>query len=384
MNSELNEKNIVKKYLPVTPIILLTLILILIFRYNKEKVGNLIEEGKKDLVSFYMDNLYPIFSKSQITTEDIFNFALFNTIPIDKNKDKVLLITEDDKNKTVFEIKTLPFNKNTENYERFIKDLGINKKEKEDIDSILNSYKNDITVSILANDKNTLAINPKLIDLQKVVAADLINYLLKLNRVNLEKIFNHDIRNKINITEFISKIRKRPYKEYIFITPDSIFKKSFVPDTSKLYLSGDIRFPQLGNQHSKEISVELNFDMNEHKLKKLSSIVDSNKIIINIPIELKNIIPDFNENVEVQMKELDIALKKLNEQLNIKIKSHERKEETKKIKEFKFINPVDIINKQSKAFEKTKDWEEFGKKIDSMVKQFENDYSDSINKKFRK
>jgi len=377
-SSENIEKTFLKKYLPILPIIILTILLMFFFHHNKNHVGDLIEKGKKDLVSFYMENLRPIFSSSQITNEDIFNFALYRTIPVDKQNNKVLIVSDKGNNQQVFEIKKLPFNKNTENYKKFIEYMELNEREKEKVDSILNSYKKEISLSILMNDNKTIAINPKLAELQKVITADLINYLLKINRNLADKRLN--IPKNINFQEIISLSKRQPDNKYIFITPDTIFKKSFNLDTNKmkLDLDGNIKSP-VADKKLNEINIEFSFNKRNKNVPKYFSIVDSNNIKITIPIELNDIMPLINESINVKIED------KLFEDINKKEKIlKKQKHELKNDIQLNFENPIEFVNKALEIAAKQKDWEEFGKKMDSLGRQLEKKYSDSVYKSTRK
>ncbi|MEJ5350616.1 MAG: hypothetical protein WHS65_03390 [Melioribacteraceae bacterium] len=373
------EKNFLRKYLPVLPFIILTIFLMIVFYHNKGNVNELIEKGKKDLVSFYMENLKPIFSSSQITNEDIFNFALYKTIPIDKQNNKVLIVSDEKNNQQILEIKRVPFNKNTENYNKFIEYMGLNENEKEKVDSILSSYKKEISLSILMNNK-TIAVNPKLAELQNIITADLINYLIKINHNAADKINKLNIPKDINFQEIISIAKKHPDNQYIFITPDTIFKKSLTIDTNKirLDLNGNIEPPAI-DKKLKKINIELSLDNRNKKNPKYFSIEDTNNIKINIPIELNEIIPAISESIRVNV----LSTLKMEQIKYNKLQKHELKDRI----QLNFENPFEFVSKALEIAAKQKDWEEFGKKMDSLGRQLEKKYSDSVyeaKKKYKK
>ncbi len=373
---EQSEKGFIKKYLPVIPIVLLTLLLMILFRYNKENIGKLIQQGKKDLISFYMENLQPIFLSSQITNEDVFNFALYNTIPVNKSNNEILLITEEKNGKKEYQIKNIPYDKHTSNYESFAKYFDLTEDEKNVIDSILNSYKKEISISILMNDKNTLAINPRLGELQKILIADLTYYLMKLKRINFDEMFKNNflIRDKINLSELISLKRKIPNNEYIFITPDTIFKYTYEIDTSKLKLNGDISIPKFSYKKLKKFNIEINFDNNVKMPERLIIRDDSTKLKINVPINMVNMMSMIDDSFQVKFKDLDVLLKQVEEQISkglINTKEYGKKGNQKI--EFHFRNPIRLFN-EFEIMGKQKDWDEFIKDLDS----FRENYSDTL------
>ena len=105
-------RDLAKKYLPVSSLILLTILLMIFFRYKKNDIGRLIESGKENLISFYAQNLKPLFATTDISNEDVFNFALYQSIPIDKQNNKILTVTNQDADNQVYEIKPTVYNPN--------------------------------------------------------------------------------------------------------------------------------------------------------------------------------------------------------------------------------------------------------------------------------
>ncbi len=76
---------------------------------------------------------------TEITNEDVFNFALYQTLPIDKIENKVLRISEID-GETNYEVIPNSYKESTENYQNFINYMGFSGEQKNKLDSILESY----------------------------------------------------------------------------------------------------------------------------------------------------------------------------------------------------------------------------------------------------
>lgn len=386
---ENNFKIIIKKYLPIIPLILLTVFLIIIFRHKKEGFNKLIEKGKQDLFSFYTQNLEPIFTPKEISNEDVFNFALYKALPIDQQNNKVLFLSNTKDNNQTYEIKPTPFNYNTKNYERFINYFGLTKEQKEKTDSILNSYKKDLALSLLVNDKNTIAINPKLADIQKAIFADLLNYFLKVNHKKVEKIFlkNSETIQDKNFLEFISSTKRIPNNEYIFVTPDTVFKKPFVLDTNKLNLelNGTLKLKPIAVSKLQNINVELVLNPNKNKETKFYNYIakhDSDFMKVTIPINEFGLTTKFNDSLKIKIENLENLLKNIGVSSE-KIKHTNSQKTLKNIElkdkiEFQFEDPMKFANKAVEMLSQQKDWEEFGYKVDSLAKEFRKNYSDSI------
>lgn len=224
MKSKIKEN--IFKYFPVSALVMLTILLMLFFKYNKRDINRLLEKGKDNLLAFYSENLKPLFASTEISNEDVFNFALYESLPIDKEKNKVLLLSNQESGNLVYEIKPSAFNPNTRNYESFVDYLELGKDEKKIADSILSSYKQEIYLSVLTNEKNAVAINPKLNELQKAVLADLLTFADKVNEKKTSELFHSEKKffadNKLSSYSVAAK--EIPHSDFIFITPDTVFQ----------------------------------------------------------------------------------------------------------------------------------------------------------------
>lgn len=394
-------KELVKKLLPVTSLILLTLLLMIFFRHKKQDIGKLIEQGKNNLISFYAQNLQPLFTTTDITNEDVFNFALYNSLPIDKGGNKVLTISNQSDNNQIYEIKPLSYNSETNNYQKFVEYLGLNSKQKNEADSILNQYKKELYLSILMNDKNTIAVSSKISELQKAALADILNFARKVNAQKTWDIFpvhqgwDNDVKN------FIVSAKENPQNEFLFITPDTAFKTICTIDPEELNKAVDdkIKLSETQTKWTANASANWGFDFhfsqesNENNKKSVRHNIsvqhpDSNSFKIIIPIPEIPEAPFVNDSIRIK---LDEAAKKLR-QLSVVFKgkdfnkSLERKLRNSKSTssgDFHFEDPTEIISKTIQLISKKdfKGWEEFGEKMDSLANEFGDNYSDSMLKK---
>ena len=96
----------IKKFLPYIFLLLLTLVLMFFFKHHKQEISRMLEEGKNNIVSFYTSNLKPLFTQTQISEEDLFNFALYKSLPLDKDKNKVLVLSNDNLGNREYVIKS--------------------------------------------------------------------------------------------------------------------------------------------------------------------------------------------------------------------------------------------------------------------------------------
>lgn len=399
-------KEITKKLLPVSSLILLTLLLMFFFRQKKQDIGRFFEKGKDNLVAFYSQNLKPLFTTTEITNEDVFNFALYNSLPIDKNSNRVLTVSKQGDDNQVFEIKPVLYNTETKNYEKFVNYLGLNPKQREEADSILNLYKKQLYLSVLMDKNNTVAVSSKINELQKAALADILNFAGKINAQKAWNIFPVQPGWENDVENFIVSAKNDKQNEFLFITPDTAFKTicTIDPDELNKAVEQKIKQSEISKQWSANSTAGWNFDFhfsqetNKTKSAGKESIKhdiriqhpDSNSFKVVIPFPEIPDVPLLNDSIRIK---LDEAAKKLR-QLSILFDGKEHSKflgrnlkdsKSKDAVQFNFEDPTEIINKTMQFISKEdfKDWEEFGERIDSIANEFGNNYKDSILKKYK-
>ncbi|MDQ7818316.1 MAG: hypothetical protein RDU14_14915 [Melioribacteraceae bacterium] len=395
-------KELIKGYLPVAALILLTIFLMIFFRYHKRGLSRLIEEGKNNLVSFYAQNLKPLFATTEISNEDVFNFALYQSLPIDKINKKVLLVSSEEEGSQVFEIKPASYNPDTYNYERFVGFLNLNPEQKLIADSILGAYKKEIYLSILMNDKNTIAINPKLSDLQQAVLADLLAFSEKVSSEKTYELFPNQYKlfSRADIKSFASKTKDLPRGDYIFITPDTVFQTECTIDSKEFDKLMDIDLnKQIALQGYKNLKVDVHISNLEKKAEKSLKEdeskfwhqMDSNLVQVVIPIpkirEAGSI--SINDSVRIKLKKASDKLKMFtvkwedqNKKLHSKVHVSPPKPPSKgEALQFQFnIDPGAFTRQAVEMALKGnyKDLEKLGIRMDSIAKAFEKSLNDSL------
>jgi hypothetical protein len=396
-----NKKSSIKKYLPVSALILLTICLMLVFRHNKRNIGFLIESGKKNLIEFYARNLKPLFETTDISNEDVFNFALYQSLPIDKQNNKVLTISDAGDGKQVYEIKSINYNPKTNNYQRFVKIMGLNSRQKEEADSILNVYKKELYLSVLMNDKNTVAVSSKISELQKAILADLLNFVHKIDPKKAWEIFPEQGGLNNQMKDFIAQTKEIPQNEFVFITPDTAFKAVCNVDTKKAEKAIQIKMKIADSIPMPETVPEVNWNFDFHfqdenlsksEKRERSEIrihhPDSNFFKVVFPgdeIENKK---EFDDIVRGKLNEAAEKLKRLSisfEKKNKSLKKELGKLNKEKV-ELYFQDPTQFVEKtlQMVAKQDFKNWDEFGKKMDSVARSFAGSFSDSVYVEHRK
>jgi len=375
-----------KKFIPYIILFLLTIALMFFFRYNKRDIGKIIEVGKNNLLAL-AKNLKPLLFETEINNEDVFNFALYQSIPLDKGKNKVLLISKDEPGNNIYEIKPASYNQQTNNYNSFVRLLGLNAKQKAETDSILNSYKKEIYSSILINDKNTIAVNPRLPMLQQAVLADLISFAQKIDENKSKKLFPNAYKfyNNKKISNMIVSAKEIPNNEYILISPDTVARTYFNWDQEKFnkHLADFEKSKSV--EHSPMPKYDFNLDVVPEKIKNKHSVssesdnsfkLDPELLKVVIPPETMNELTDMiSDTIRIKLNEVAKQLK------NIPIPAFMPRSKSSKLpkipvppnadngEQTMLIDPYEIVNKTMEMLSKQdfSKLEEFGAKMDSLV-----------------
>jgi hypothetical protein len=362
----------------------LSIFLMLIFRHNKSEISQFFESSKNSLISLYTSNLRPLLASTEITTDDVFNFAVYQEIPVDKQK--VLIVSDNTSGDLIYEIQPKYKNENKNSYEQFKNYLNLTELENEKVDSILNSYKDEIYSSILVNDKNTIAASPKLASLQKLLLTEIIlfaeNVGKKTNSHVIENLIDFDI-NKIH--KYSTQIKTLPKEDYIFITPDTVFQR---PISFSHFTKGD------GKDYLKKLN-EVKVDVKQEKPKAKSKIphpasfkysihLDTNLVKVVIPLPSIVLALGVEDSIKVNLEKVAEKLRNIKLELNEKkkkmvfVESHLKPKEPSKV--FNFNNPSDVERYTEELLSKfdLKKWEEFGIKMDSLGKAFKFTFEDSL------
>lgn len=230
LSSEKSQGTKFKRWIPAAAFGVLALFLMIFLKYNPGVIDELVEEQKTNLAGFYSENLKPLLFAADLSNEDIFNFAFYHKLPLDNEEQKYLQLGYSNEGEEFFEINSAGFVSDDGTYEKFAKAMNLNPAQKQEMDSILDSYKDELGTQLLVNDKNTLAINPNLWNYNKAIAADLIAWAKDINKDEFEKLVpvKLPLYNENNVRTIVNEVKSAEPKEFIFVTPDSIFTEEYV------------------------------------------------------------------------------------------------------------------------------------------------------------
>ncbi|NOX66197.1 MAG: hypothetical protein GXO85_10520 [Chlorobi bacterium] len=210
----------IKKYLPIGGLIILTISLMIYFGIDQFSRSS--ETNQNNLLSdLYSRTLKPIFVNEKLTKEDVLNFALYNNLPIDKKENKILEVKNDSSGNEVIEVRKTEIKGNTDNYSKFVDKMELNGKQKNELDSLLEEFKQNITNTIFSDDHKTLAVDTRIGLLHQVLRTEISDFISRVKaKENVASIFTESTLENFN--KVIENERNKSVRNYIFFTPDTV------------------------------------------------------------------------------------------------------------------------------------------------------------------
>jgi hypothetical protein len=295
----------VLKWSPAIVVAFTTIIIMFVLKSNPELFNNLIEQQQSNITGFYKENLEPLLFAADLNKEDIFNFAMYKQLPLNKDDRQILYIDYDKAGKEFFEIKNGEPKQDENNFEKFIVALNLDEVEKKQIDSIMIQYAEELEAQVLINNNNTVAINSNLWNYQRAIQSDLLAFAEKSNWQEFQKLVPKTVsyNNSRDVVLAANEMRNTRNKNYIFLTSDSVFSEpiEYNLDEYKLQLAELKNELKDQNNHLRQIQFHFKYDSAKQKLEdKLHNnfkiIYDSNLCRVEISkFDFPNIqYPDFD------------------------------------------------------------------------------------------
>lgn len=297
LNSSQNKSDKIRKWIPAFTFSGLALALIFILSINPQFIKNIIEQQKVNLADFYKSNLKPLLYAANLSSEDIFNFALNEELPLDPSNSQILKLSYDQSGKEYFEIKQNSEAKPKDNLINFVNALELNEQEKSQMDSLLKVYSEKISAQVLVSDKNAIAINPNIWNLRKAVLADILSFAKKHGNENFRKIApvgNLPVADK-NIV-WLEKVKTDSPKDFIIVTPDTVFSTKINVDMAEI------------NQEMKKVSEELKQIEKENRKQKIVFKFKTDSTLADLKEKVKS---DKNFRILVHNNGVQVHLEKI-------------------------------------------------------------------------
>ena len=289
-----NESSKIKKWIPAGSLAVVTIIIMVVLKFNPGLIDRMWEDQKVAIEGFYKENLQPVLVAANLSNEDIFNFAFNNELPLDNTRQQYLLLGYDDSGKEFFEIRNSDQKIKRQSYTEFITAMNLDAEQKEIVDSIIGSYSKALEGQVLVNEKNTIAINQNLWNFRKAIFADLLVASEKLNKAKFDRIVPAGITDneKVVVVNTLEKLKNVSGDQYIFVTPDSIFADSYQFDSELFEKEMRIIEEQvrINEEKVKEFTLNITYDSNFKKFAEENSshsfriVVDSNICRVDLPV----------------------------------------------------------------------------------------------------
>jgi hypothetical protein len=295
-------RNIMKRWSPVIGVALITVVLMIFLKFNPKVLEELVEKQRTNLAGFYTQNLKPLLFAADLNNEDIFNFAFYKKLPLDNSNKQFLVLGSDPSGTDYFEIKTANVVEEQNNLAKFIEALNLTKDQKRQMDSIISDYAEELQSQVLVNENNTVAINPNLWNYQKAIVADILSFAKNSNEKEFRKVIPagySSYYDKPSVDRMIHKVKSTKDNQYIFFTPDTIFKDTFYFNADEFKEEMDQMREEMQKDVQeamkvvKKLNIKLELDSNIVRLKKDHSRNKDFQIFIDsnlCRVQLNNIV----------------------------------------------------------------------------------------------
>lgn len=241
-------KDFFKKYYGIIILIFFTFLLMIYFK-DASLFSSFFNTSQKELNNLYTQKLKPVFDDFSIGNEDIFNFALFNHLPVDKEKKNVLRVLPDE-NQAIIELNKNSRLDQSDNYKKYAKMLNLSEEKQKSLDSLMDVYKNVLNSNIYSGNKNLIAVNAKIALINQKLKADLILFTSK-NFPEADsfffKKFNKNFYDR-NTTHLA--LNRQRTNDFVVFTSDSVYNINL--DLKTFSLKGKENF---GNTLNKVVRI---------------------------------------------------------------------------------------------------------------------------------
>jgi hypothetical protein len=297
------------------------LTILLLFLFGSEQFDN--SNGKKsDIIDdLYSATLKPLFSPESINHKEMLTFAVKGDLPI-SHSNEVLRIRKNMDGREILELKKNSKIDTNDYYSHVVSEFNFNDERKVELDSILESYKNELSNLVYYKGDSIIAVDPKIGLLRKSINQDIASLIVvRLDSSDKERI----VKTRRLYSENNGVMIETP-REYILFTPDSVELKEF-------------RYPQMDRKELKvtteslsksdenlNVSIELdsNFarvvfvntdsediSIGENRLYNL--VVDSSKNDVKFSFEISG---DSSDNISFKLSYIDSLNNRVKYEMN--------------------------------------------------------------------
>ncbi|MGD0339003.1 MAG: hypothetical protein ABSB78_09460 [Bacteroidota bacterium] len=252
-----------RKWLPVTLGAGIAALLIIIFTlvYQKESIVQYVDTQTSQIRDWYEQNMLSgkvSTLASMLSNDDVFNFAMTGSLPVDKANGKMLQFGDQPSHGHFVEAENATPQQAKMTTAALIKRLGLDRSQSIAIDSLLQTYRSRLENSMLVSqeaDSQFMAINADVWAMNKVLMVDIAKTLSRPQRKNFAgMLVSANAPVKLNLealdspmtdTVIINFGKKGPSRQFVIITPDTLFVKNVTKQFSDSFA---VRCEQVNNE----------------------------------------------------------------------------------------------------------------------------------------
>jgi len=234
------EFSIAAYWKPAVSFMAICVIIVGVLKTQPDLFHKLSPEDKIELASFSSSNLKPLLFATDLTTDDIFNFALNKYLPINKSNKQILRLGTDSAGEEFLEVKYAESINGRYSFDEFVKGLGLTNTQGADVIKILDKFSDKIASAVLINDKNTIAVNSQLWKYHDQLRTELLSYASKANETARKKIlaFEPNFHKTLALRKVdLAEKTGNESNHYLCISPDSVFETALNIDNDNLLVS---------------------------------------------------------------------------------------------------------------------------------------------------
>jgi len=316
---------------PVVAFGIISISMMGILKFYPNFFPTFISKQKSTILDFYTQNMKPFIYVADLSSDDIFNFAFNNNLPLNKEDRQMLQLQRDTNGNEFVEVKYAgAVQAAVYNLPQFVKSLNLTKSQKMTVDSILLSYADDISSHILVNEKNTVAVNPRIWNYHNAIRSDLLSYVASVNKDISHKIMPAGFpENTTASVRSLPKFESEDGDTYFVFCPDTIFSQKLHVNKNQMKVEIQKFKNELNRQGKEEnklkrYKIDVKVFPNEFAAsQEMHVIIDSNICRVQIPreIAMQNFLPNFDSVNDA----FDLAFDQLrNLNFNFRIESNDK------------------------------------------------------------
>jgi hypothetical protein len=211
-----------------------------IFKFQPNLFHKAASSGNVEYATLSSANLKPLLFATDLTPEDIFNFALNKYLPINKSNKQILRLGTDASGEEYLEVKYADSFRGNSSFDEFVKGLGLSSSQKSAVVNILDKFSDKIASAVLINDKNTIAVNSQLWQYHDQLRTEILSYAANTSESARKKILAYEPNFHQTLARTNAALAEKAgnsSNHYLCISPDSVFETAINVNNDNLLVA---------------------------------------------------------------------------------------------------------------------------------------------------